>query len=182
MSAVSGRERGSAMLEFLFVGIMLMMLLLIILEMCIALWSYNTLAVAVQDGALYASTKGQGCTYTGNSCRVTVSSITQDILAAGVGINPSQLNLTFHSSASAYYADINCTASNCLSNATVWPPAKVTSGATVIYGDMPSISYIEITATYPSPVPIIGLFVPTQMLPSVGTLQFSAIACEVIQF
>ena len=180
------RTRGVAILEFLLAGIPILVLLLIIFELCLALWSYHTLAAAVEDGALYASTKGQGCTYTGNSCRVSISAIIQDILGAGVGIDPNRLNLTFHSSASAYYADIVCNpAQTCLSGrytTTLWPPARVSSGPPAVYGDMPAISYIDITGTYPSPVPVISLFMPAQLLPAIGTLQFSATSRQVVQF
>jgi hypothetical protein len=186
MRRSSDREHGAAIVEFLFAGIPIVFLVLIIFELCLALWSYHTLAAAIEDGTLYASTKGQGCTYTGNSCRVSVSAIVQDILAAGVGINPGQLNLAFHSSASAYYPDIVCNpATTCLSGSyttTLWPPAKVSSGPPAVYGDMPEISYIDITGTYPSPVPVIGLLVPAQLLPGIGTLQFSATSRQVIQF
>jgi Flp pilus assembly protein TadG len=179
-------ERGSALIEFLFAGIPLMLLLLIIFEMGLALWSYHTLATALEEGATYASTKGQGCTYTGNSCRVSVSQIVQDILSAGVGIDPNKLGLTFHSSVSAYYSDINCNpASSCLTGtytSTLWPPGRVTSGTISVYGDMPNLSYVDITGTYPSPTPIIGLFWPFHTLAGIGTLQFSAESRQVVQF
>src|SRR5205823_10249951 len=84
----ANQERGTVMIEFLFAGVPLIFLLLIIFELCLAMWSYHTLATAVEDGAIYASTKGQDCTYTGNTCRVSISTIVQDILSAGIGINP----------------------------------------------------------------------------------------------
>ena len=186
MARSADRERGSAILEFLLAGIPLIFLQLVIVEVCLGLWSYHTLAAAIEDGALYASTKGQGCTYSGNSCRVSISGIVQDILGAGVGIDPNQLNLTFHSSASAYYSDIVCNpAQTCLSGTyttTFWPPARVSSGPPAVYGNMPEISYFDITGTYPSPVPVISLFVPAQLLPSIGSLQFSATSRQVVQF
>jgi Flp pilus assembly protein TadG len=173
------------MIEFLFASIPLLFTLLIIFEAGIALWSYHTLATAVEDGANYASTKGQGCTYTGNSCRVSISQIVQDILSAGVGVDPSKLNLTFHSSASASYSDINCNpASSCLTGSytsTMWPPAYVGSG-NPDYGDMPNLSYVDITGTYTIPTPVIGLFWPFRSLPAIGSLQFSAESRQVVQF
>jgi Flp pilus assembly protein TadG len=181
MASSNIQERGSAIIEFLFAGIPLILLVLIIFELCIAMWSYHTLAAAVEDGAIYASTKGQGCTYTGNSCQVSISAIAQDILSAGPGIASSQLSLTFHSSASGY-SDITCNASSCLSNTTLWPPGLVSAGPPAVYGNIPAISYITITGTYPTPVPITSLIWMGRTLAGVGTLQFSATSQQIIQF
>jgi TadE-like protein len=182
----ANRERGTALIEFMFAGVPLIFLLLIIFELCLAMWSYHTLATAVEDGAVYASTKGQDCTYTGNTCRVTISAIVQDILSAGIGINPNQLSLTFHSSASAFYADIICNpASSCLTGtnaSTYWPPALVSSGPPAVYGNTPAISYVDITGTCPAPVPIISLFWQARSLAGIGSLQFSAKSRQIVQF
>jgi len=186
VASSANRERGATMIEFLFAGVPLILLLLIIFELCLAMWSYHTLATAVEDGAIYASTKGQDCTYTGNSCRVTISAIVQDILSTGIGINPNQLKLTFHSSASTYYADITCNpASSCLTGSyttTYWPPALVSSGPPAVYGNMPDINYIDITGTCPAPVPVISLLWQWRSLAGIGSLQFSAMSRQIIQF
>lgn len=186
MAKSRNQECGAAIIEFLFAGIPLMFLLLTLFQACLAMWSYHTLATAIEDGAIYASTKGQGCTYSGNSCRVSVSQIVQDILSAGTGLDGSKLNLTFHSSASAYYADITCNPANsCLSGTyttITWPPARVAVGPPAVYGDMPDISYIDITGTYQSPVPLTSMFWFGRTFAAPGTLQFSATSRQVIQF
>lgn len=179
------QERGAAMLEFIFAGVPLIFLIVVMFEICLAMWSYHSLATAVEDGAIYASTKGQGCTYTGNSCRVSVSQVVQDILSAGPGINSSQLSITLHSSG-AGTTDVTCNpASNCLTGTyttQIWPPGKVSSGPPAVYGDMPDINYIDVTGSYPSPLPVTNLFWPTKFLGGLGTLQFSATSRQVIQY
>ena len=67
------KETGSTTIEFALGGVSLLILVVSLVQMSLAMWSYHTLAYAVREGARYASTKGIGCTYTGNSCSVTVS-------------------------------------------------------------------------------------------------------------
>lgn len=182
MASPANQERGAATIEFALAGVPLILLLVIIFEICLAMWSYHSLATAVEDGAVYASTKGQGCTYSGNTCRVSISTIVQDILSAGVGIDPSRLNLTFHSSAPGT-TDVTCNpASSCQTNSTLWPPGLVSSGPPAVYGYIPNISYIDVTGTYPSPLPVIGLYWAGQALAGGGTLQFSSTSRQIIQF
>lgn len=182
MARESKRERGAAMLEFALAAVPMICFLLAIFEMCLAMWSYHTLATAVEEGARYTSTKGQGCTYTGNSCRVTIGTIVQDILTAGPGIDPSRLALTFHSSATGT-TDVTCNpASSCVSSTTAWPPGRVSSGPPAVYGYIPDIDYIDISATYPSPVPITRIFWPGQAVAGIGSLTFSATSRQLIQF
>lgn len=162
-------ERGTAILEFPFAGIPLIFLVLVTFEICLAMWSYHTLASAVNAGAVYACTKGQDCSYGGNNCQVEIEQIVQRILAAGTGLDASQLNLTFYSSASN--TTISCApASNCLSNATQWP------------GGVPNMDYIKIQATYPAPISIPALLWPGQSLSAIGAVQFSASSYQMIQF
>jgi len=79
------------MIEFVFAGIPLILIMVSIVEMALTMWTYETLAFAVREGARYAATKGQGCSYSGNSCGVTVASITQKISASGMGLAPGIL-------------------------------------------------------------------------------------------
>jgi Flp pilus assembly protein TadG len=168
-------ERGSAVIEFTFAGVTVIMLLLVIFEMCLAMWSYHTLASAVEKGAIYASTKGQDCdpNYSPNDCRVSVSDVVSRVLQAGVGLDPNRLNVTLQSS-DATVPPVNCNpASSCLSNATLWPPSS---------GYVPNISYVKISASYPVPVAIMSLFWPGQSLAGIGSVAFSASSLQLVQF
>jgi hypothetical protein len=155
-------ERGSAIIEFALAGIPLVFLLLVILEFCLAMWSYHTLASAVDAGAEFASTKGSDCA---PSCAVSIGQVTQVILNAGVGLNPNQLKLTFSP------GSVSCTAVNCLSNSTVWPPSGNNAVGTLI----------SIQATYPAPLSI-APFWPGKLFPAIGSVNFSATSTQMIQF
>lgn len=170
MSQHPNAERGSALIEFALAGTPTIFLLLVIFEICLAMWSYHTLAAAINEGAIFASTKGLGCTYTGNSCGVTISAIAQDILTAAPGLDSTRLDLTFHSPGSS---DVTCEASDCLSNSKHWPPST---------GYIPNLNYIQITGTYPAPVPISSLFWPGKSLAGIQTITFSASSSQVVQF
>jgi len=148
-------ETGATTIEFAFGGVSLLILVVSLVQMSLAMWSYHTLAYAVREGARYASTKGIGCTYTGNSCSVTVSNVAQKIAAAGIGLLPSQLSVTLTSSA----GDVSCNpVSNCYSNTTVWPPSSPGSANQV---GKP----VKLTASYP---------VRVLFLPILGSLQTAA--------
>jgi len=157
MSPLNAKERGGALVEFVLAGIPLVLMLTSMVQLSLAMWNYHTLSFAVGEGARYAATHGQGCTYTGNSCSVTVANVAQQIAAAGVGLAPGRLNITLASTAGS----ITCNPLNsCYSNGAVWPP----SGANT-YG-----SAISVSGYYPAP-PLLFIF-----LPSIGSvLNFSAV-------
>ncbi len=115
--------------------------------MGLAMWSYHTLAFAVGDAAHFASTKGIGCTYTGNACGITVAAVAQRVATAGLGLVPGQLNVTLTSTA----GNVSCNpVSSCYSNVTTWPPASPAGTNKV---GQP----ITVTAYYPVTI----LFLPT---------------------
>ena len=131
------RRRGNAIIEFTLVGIPLIFALISIFEISRGMWIYHTLAYSVTEGTRYASVHGQGCVSAGNSCAAKISDIAKTIQYTGVGLLPNQLSLTFTSNAGT----ISCTLTNCLTNATVWPPS--TSSA-----NLPGMD-IAVSASYP---------------------------------
>ncbi len=130
------RQRGSAMIEFTLVGIPMIFMLVSIFEISRAMWNYHTLAFAVREGTRYAVVHGSGCTSDPlNSCQVTVGQVAQRIQNAGIGLEPSQLNLTFTSSGHS----IPCTLKTCVGIATVWPetPNNIPGSAVTISASLP---------------------------------------------
>lgn len=130
------RQRGSAMIEFTLVGIPMIFVLISTFEISRAMWNYHTLAYAIREGTRYAVVHGSGCSSDPlNTCQVTVGQVAQRIQNAGIGLDASQLNLTFTSSSDS----ITCTLTACLTNATVWPEAPLnTPGSTLtINGKLP---------------------------------------------
>jgi len=93
------RRRGQAILEFTFVGIPMMFVLISIFEISRGMWVYHTLAYSVKEGVRYAIVHGENCTSNGNSCPASIATIAQKIQDAGVGLDtgPGKTMLTFKS-------------------------------------------------------------------------------------
>ena len=118
------RRRGSAMLEFLFVGIPLIFVLISIFEASRAMWIYVTVAHAVKEGVRFAVVHGNNCGVAPNSCRIQLRDVATRISNTGVGLMPADLvNIQFISSTrtetcSTLDACLTGTAGN-----TYWPTA-----------------------------------------------------------
>ena len=124
------------MIEFTLVGIPMIFVLISVFEISRAMWNYHTLAYAIREGTRYAIVHGAGCSADPmNTCGVTIGQVAQRISDAGIGVEPSELNLTFTSSGHA----IPCTLSTCLGNTTVWPeaPNNTTGNSVAISGSLP---------------------------------------------
>jgi hypothetical protein len=129
------------MIEFTLVGIPMMFMLISVFEISRGMWNYHTLAFAVREGTRYATVHGAGCTADPhNSCQVTVGQVAQRIQDAGIGLDPSQLSLTFTSSGNS----ITCTLNACLGTATNWPeaPKNTPGNAIAISASLPFQSAI----------------------------------------
>src|SRR3954451_7675491 len=87
-------RRGSILGEFSMAGVASIMLLITTVSLGIGMWNYHTLAYAVHEGARYVSVKGKNCTLPGNTCSVSVGTITQKIAALGTGLPAGQVNVT----------------------------------------------------------------------------------------
>ena len=124
------------MIEFTLVGIPMIFVLISVFEISRAMWNYHTLAYAIREGTRYAIVHGAGCSADPmNTCGVTIGQVAQRISDAGIGVEPSELNLTFTSSGHA----IPCTLNTCLGNTTVWPeaPNNTTGNSVAISGSLP---------------------------------------------
>lgn len=163
-------ERGSALIEFTLVGIPLVLLVITIIEMCLAMWSYHTLAFAVREGARYASTKGQGCTYSGNTCSTNIGTIAQQIALAGIGLAPGQLNVTFTASDGT---TVTCNPLNtCYTSTTVWPPSSAN-----VAGDT-----LKVAGTYTVQAPLLFLYMPFTRSLTFHSFTLPATSQQVILF
>src|SRR5947207_1072945 len=107
-----------------------------IFETSRAMWNYHTLAFAIREGTRYAAVHGSGCSADPrNSCQATVAQVAQRIQDAGIGLEATQLDLTFTSSGNT----IKCTLNACLTTATHWPeaPKNTPGNAIAIRGSLP---------------------------------------------
>ncbi|MEQ1949729.1 MAG: TadE family protein, partial [Bryobacteraceae bacterium] len=119
--------------EFTFVGIPIMFVLISIFEISRGMWLYQTLVYAAQEGTRYAAVHGINCVNNppsvNNNCSKSIAQITQVIRDAGVGLDLTQTDLQFISSAGT----VNCTLSTCANQTSgYWPPNQANQvGATI---------------------------------------------------
>jgi Flp pilus assembly protein TadG len=137
-------RRGSAMLEFMLVGIPMMFVLISIFEIARGMWIYETLSHAVREGTRFAIVHGNTCALTPNSCVTTVGGIATRMRDAGVGLLPENLTVTITStSRSAGPA----TLATLLTDTTPFPSLAV--GATPPDPGGETGLPVTITASYP---------------------------------
>jgi Flp pilus assembly protein TadG len=90
-------ERGTTLLEFALVAIVLFMLIFGIIDFSRALSAYHFVANAAREGTRYASVRGADCTAPMANCTAPqIQSYLQTNLrteAAGTGMDPSQLTV-----------------------------------------------------------------------------------------
>ena len=92
----SGRG-GFALIEFTLIGVPLVFLTISIIEVSIAMWQFHSLMYANETTARYAAMHGYGCTQNGNSCTVTVGTLTHMIASQAPSLDTSKLNVTLYS-------------------------------------------------------------------------------------
>jgi hypothetical protein len=117
------RRRGSSLIEFTFVGIPLICILITTFELSRGMWAYETLAYAVKSGVRYAIVHGQNCSKSPNTCTVTVGQIAGKIRSTGVGLPPDLVTLRFRDAAGT---DTTCSLTDCIANynSSAWPPSS----------------------------------------------------------
>ena len=88
-------ERGSALLEFGLVAIVLFMLIFGIIDFGRALFAYHFVANAAREGTRYESVRGAACTLPMNDCNDGGSAVRAYLQneATGSGLNRSQLTV-----------------------------------------------------------------------------------------
>ncbi len=164
------RHKGSVTLEFTLVGIPLIFALISIEEMARGMWIYHAQEYAVNAGARYAVVHGAGCTASGNSCGVTIGSIATEIANEGLGLVPSQWNVTLYSASGANNQTCN-PLSTCMSNSTVWPPSP----------DNAEGVGVAVSGSYPFNSAL-AMFFPGTKPTQFGTYNLPAYAQHLIQF
>ena len=120
MARNSVSQKGSSILEFTLVGIAMIFIIISFFEMARGMWTYQTLAYAVREGARYATVHGKDCA-SPNTCQVTIGQITGMIKSAGPGLDPNATTVTFTPASGSATSD---TMTNLLASNTTWPPSS----------------------------------------------------------
>jgi hypothetical protein len=170
---ISGRRAakqrgGTSFVEFTLVGIPLIFVLVSTFELARGMWNYHALNYAVKEGTRFASLHGKDCSTSPNACTKTVADITQFILNNGAGLPSNGVTLTFTTAGGT----ITCLASNCLSNASVWPPSPNNAVG----------SAIQISGTYLFQSAISMFWPGAGSGVTAGTVNLPASSTETVQF
>jgi Flp pilus assembly protein TadG len=183
------KQRGQAMLEFTFVGIPLMFVLISIFEMSRGMWMYHTMAFSVKDGVRFAVVHGINCintTGTGgtnpNTCKKTIADIAAQIQGSAVIFDPTKTTLTFFpgdgGAASTPCTMVGAGAGGCPQFKTnAWPPFDST-GATSLDAVGKPIR-IDITAPFQS---ALSMFWPGSRPVNFGTYTLGASSTDYVQY
>jgi len=128
-----GKSLGQTLIEFTFVGIPIIFILISIFEVSRGMWIYHTLAYSVKVGVRYASVHGVNCVNVPvsnpNDCTVnigpatapgagTLPSIAYVIQQAAIGLDPTKTTLTFNANGTT----TTCIMSACTAGGGAWPP------------------------------------------------------------
>jgi hypothetical protein len=182
------KQRGQSMLEFTFVGIPLMFVLISIFEISRGMWMYHTLAYSVKDGVRFAAVHGINCVNTTgsggtnpNSCTKTIADITQQINSAAVGVVANQTTLTFiaadNSQTKCDMSGTAITGTDCSklsAVANIWPPNGVGN-----FNGVGQRIRIDVNTTFGS---ALAMFWPGSSPVHFGKFNLGASSTDYVQF
>jgi Flp pilus assembly protein TadG len=81
---IAQEEDGSSLIEFAIVSSGMILFVLVLMQLCIALYSYGMITEVARDTTRWAATRGSTCeTYSSTSCTATAATITS--YAKGLG-------------------------------------------------------------------------------------------------
>ena len=102
------RQEGSGSLEFALSAVILLTLVLGIMQMSLAVYTYHVISEAAREGTRYAMVRGNTCTVNGASCTVDASQIQSYVKSIGLPTIQSS-NMTVTTTYSDYPAGSGCT-------------------------------------------------------------------------
>jgi Flp pilus assembly protein TadG len=188
-TGITGSRKGVEFIEFTFVAIPMMLLLVSTIELARGMWTYNTLAHAIRDATRYVIVHGNNCTAPPNYCAVRIQDIAQRIRVSGVGLDPDLLYIQFIAPGGRTIPTAGwVTLKDSLSNATYWPtnapcyPPPVPP-ATCPDEDPSGVrtADLEIQARYQF-VSAMYFFWPGAVSQKLGSFWLAATSKEMIQF
>ncbi len=179
------RQRGATLIEFTFVGIPLIFILVSVFEVSRGMWVYETLAYSVREGVRFAEVHGVDCVLnTGigvnNNCQVAPSDIATVIQYYGVGLSPTATQVTLSVCTGAATTPCSSTANvvgPCALNAC--PSGSGNYWPNTSHNQIGSIIRIGITTPFQS---AIALFWPGAKPVSFTEVTLSANSTDTIKF
>lgn len=135
-------RRGSALVEFSFVGILMVLITISVVSIALEMWQYSSLSYATEATARYVTMHGAGCTQNGNTCSITVGNVTSYFVNQATGLSSTQLTLTLTDGSGSTTCSPPFT--SCESSSSAFPASTANSIG----------SNITIKATYPVQNPV----------------------------
>ena len=106
-------RRGFALVEFTIIAVPMIFLTISIIEAALAMWQYHSMAYAVDVATRMAVTHGRSCSQNGNSCTITLGTLTSYLASQATALDTSKLNATLYTHAATTTCSpiTNCTTS-----------------------------------------------------------------------
>lgn len=112
-------RRGSTIVEFALVFVALLFLVCGVFEIGRAMWTYHSLASGIKKATRFAIVHGERCADASAGCQVTIADLADIIRIETLGLELSQMNVTFASKTQS----VPCNPlSSCQANSSTWPP------------------------------------------------------------
>jgi Flp pilus assembly protein TadG len=92
-------RRGFAIIEFTMLALPIMFLTISIVEASIGMWQFHSMAHAVGVATRFAATHGRTCGQNGNSCTITLGTLTTLLSRQAPGLATSKLRVTLYTHA-----------------------------------------------------------------------------------
>ncbi len=172
-------RRGQSLVEFTFVAIPVMFLLISVFEISRGMWIYHTLAFSVREGVRFASVHGADCVNNPplnyNSCQVSYADIAGVVQYYGVGLVPATTQLQFYgcTTTTSCTLDNTCPLNGC--GATKWPLTSGTPGENAVG----NLIRIDIQTPFRS---AIAMFWPGSRSVSFGAVTLPSTSMDTIKF
>lgn len=163
-SSRGSSRRGTALIEFAFVGVPLILITISVISISLEMWQYSSLSYATESTARYVTMHGASCTQNGNTCGITVGNVTSYFATQALGLNAAQVTLTLTDSSGSTTCSPPFT--SCESSSSAFPA----STANNVGND------ITIKATYPVRNPVEMFWRPSETSYSLGAASTQRIA------
>jgi Flp pilus assembly protein TadG len=113
-------QKAASMLEFTFVAIPLIFVMISIFEISRGMWVFNSLSHGVKEATRYAIVHGNNCSIAPNNCTVTAAQVCQVLQNAAAGLEPARIKNVTMTTTTKSVGPL-ATLSSCAGNTTIFP-------------------------------------------------------------
>ncbi|HTT62769.1 MAG TPA: TadE family protein [Bryobacteraceae bacterium] len=146
------RSSGSTILEFALAGVPAIFAFISVVQMGLAMWTYQSLAQATKELDRYIAVHGTHCGSGTNNCRLTVGNVATAAESYAIGLSPAKLNMTLISPSTTYHCN---PVSSCISNSNAWPPSADSTVGTAIQARLQYQFNSALAMVWPGTKPVV---------------------------